>query len=530
MTTVSKLGEDEPIDQASQRGYHPLAQDRNDPGFWGWIDRQSDRCTSWLNPILIKEARQSLKSKQFLITFFLMLLASWFWTVTGIVMQAPDVYYTPAGKSMLVGYYFVLAIPLIAMVPIAAHRSLVSEIDDGTFEMLAITRLSSMRIVMGKLNSAMLQMLVYFAAIVPCLAFSYLIRGIDLPTIAMILVIIFFTALLVSAVGLLLATVTVNRAGQMLSLLAVFACVLFAEFTCAGFCIGNILFSEMGSSEDAILFLCCFIAIGTSCIVIFVRAAAARIAPVTENRSTPLRWCMFGQQLLWIVVMTVLLLWYGDSDPVNFGIMVLGGYWLAMGTLMLGESPELSPRVQRDLPKTYLGRMLLTWFNPGPGTGFIFAIASGTVGSFSLGLFATIYAENSITTQPLVFAMITVGYLMGYLGVVRLIVMPLSYRLGRSFVMPCAIMALVMAFAAITPIVLTVIATGSAPYGYEPIECLDWAWTFAEAFTNPYSPPLALLIFCAGMLIAFINLLLLFREFRYTRVAVPKRVLQDQTI
>ena len=91
-------------------------------------------------------------------------------------MQAPDVYYTPAGQSMLAGYYFVLAIPLIAMVPIAAHRSLVSEIDDGTFEMLAITRLSSMRIVMGKLNSAMLQMLVYFAAIVPCLAFSYLMQ------------------------------------------------------------------------------------------------------------------------------------------------------------------------------------------------------------------------------------------------------------------------------------------------------------------------------------------------------------------
>ena len=307
-----------------------------------------------------------------MITFFLMLLSSWFWTVTGVVTQAPDVYYTPAGQSMLVGYYFVLAIPLIAMVPIAAHRSLVSEIDDGTFEMLAITRLSSMRIVMGKMNSAMLQMLVYFAAIVPCLAFSYLMRGIDLPTIAMILVIVFFAALLVTAIALLLATVTVNRAGQMLSLLAVFICVLFAEFMCAGFCLGNILFSEMGSDTDAILFLVLFVIMGLSCIAIFIRAAAARIAPVTENRSTPLRVCMFVQQLLWVAVMTTLLLWYGEADPVNFGMMVLGGYWLAMGTLMLGESPELSPRVQRDLPKTYLGRMLLTWFNPGPGTGFIF--------------------------------------------------------------------------------------------------------------------------------------------------------------
>ena len=160
----------------------------------------------------------------------------------------------------------------------------------------------------------------------------------------MILVIVFFTALLLTSIGLLLATVTVHRAGQMLALLVVFLCVLIAEFTCAGFCLGSILYSEMGSDTDAILFTGCFIAVGASCIVIFIRAAAARIAPVTENRSTPLRWCMFAQQLLWIVVMTILLLWYGDVDPINFAMMVLGGYWLAMGTLTLGESPELSPR------------------------------------------------------------------------------------------------------------------------------------------------------------------------------------------
>ena len=145
------------------------------------------------------------------------------------------------------------------------------------------------------------------------------------------------------------------------------------------------------------------------------------------------------------------------------------------------------------------------------------------VGSFSLAFFATLYEESSATTEPVVFAMIVVGYLMGYLGIVRLIVMPLSYRFGRSFVMPSAIMALLLAFAAITPTVLTVVATGSTPYRYEPIECINWIWTLAESFTNPYSPPLAFLIFCVGMLLAFINLLLLFREFQYRRVAVPRR-------
>ena len=144
--------------------YHPLALDADGDGFWGWIDRRTEQISSWLNPILIKEARQSLKSRQFLITFFLLLLASCVWTVFGVVSNAPDVYYLPTGGNLLAGYYLVLAIPLIGMVPLAAHRSLAAEIEDDTFEMLAITRLSATRIVMGKLNSAMLQMVVYFAA------------------------------------------------------------------------------------------------------------------------------------------------------------------------------------------------------------------------------------------------------------------------------------------------------------------------------------------------------------------------------
>ena len=37
------------------------------------IERGSD----WLNPILVKETRQSLKSRQFVATFLLMLVASW---------------------------------------------------------------------------------------------------------------------------------------------------------------------------------------------------------------------------------------------------------------------------------------------------------------------------------------------------------------------------------------------------------------------------------------------------------------------
>ncbi len=521
-TEVASLGGDQ-----NSGDYHPLAVDPDGSSLWGQIDQIGERVSGWLNPILIKEARQSLKSRQFIATFFLLLVASCVWTILGIVLNAPDVYYVPSGDSLLAGYYFVLAIPLIGIVPLSAHRSLAAEIDDNTFEMLVITRLSAMRIVMGKLNSAMLQMMVYFAAIVPCLAFSYLLRGVDLPTIALLIGIVFFTALLLTTFGLMFATLAFNRASQTLALLAVLSALVFAEFLCGAFCMEVVLGRGLGSQADMIIFMGVFVSVGASCMVIFVRAAAARIAPVTENRSTGLRRSMYAQQLIWVAVIAFMVLWYEDHDILNFGIMVIGGYWLLMGTLMLSESSQLSPRVQRQLPSTYAGRLMLTWFNPGPGTGFVFAISSGAVGAVVMGVFGQLVGGRAARTDSFTFALIIAGYLMAYLGVTRLIVMPLGRRLGQSLVLPLGTMAAVMGIAAITPLVLSVLTTGAPPYQYQNIEAIDWAWTLVEAFDQGYDPALALAIFLCGLVILLINLTLLLREFRYRRITVPQRVLVD---
>src|SRR5690606_21444363 len=51
------------------------------------ISRMEHRIERWgerLNPILVKEARQALKSRQFTVTFTLMLVAAWVWSILGI--------------------------------------------------------------------------------------------------------------------------------------------------------------------------------------------------------------------------------------------------------------------------------------------------------------------------------------------------------------------------------------------------------------------------------------------------------------
>ncbi len=45
-----------------------------------------------MNPILVKETRQALKSRQFSITFVLMLIAVLIWTVFAVTLMVPGIY------------------------------------------------------------------------------------------------------------------------------------------------------------------------------------------------------------------------------------------------------------------------------------------------------------------------------------------------------------------------------------------------------------------------------------------------------
>src|SRR3954470_4485272 len=169
---------------------------------WSAIDRFLVYTGDWLNPILVKETRQALKSSQFTLTFGLVLIAGWIVTLGGVAFKGPRIFYAAEGGSLLACYFIVLALPLIVVVHLAAFRSLTAEREDNTYDLLSITSLKPRQIISGKLGSSVAQMAVYFSAITPCLAFTYLLRGVDLPTIAVLITYTFFWSLGLSMMGI----------------------------------------------------------------------------------------------------------------------------------------------------------------------------------------------------------------------------------------------------------------------------------------------------------------------------------------
>ena len=190
---------------------------------WVWIGER-------LNPIVIKEVRQSLKSKQFTISFGLTLMAAVAWTLIAVSLSVPRIYYMPGGMTLLAGFFSILALPLMVIIPFSAFRSMTSETEDSTFELLSISSLSAAQIVRGKMASSLVQILLYLSALAPCIVLTYLLRGVGLFTILFSLGFTVAFSITETAIALLLASLSRSRMLQTGSSVLLLGALLWSFF------------------------------------------------------------------------------------------------------------------------------------------------------------------------------------------------------------------------------------------------------------------------------------------------------------
>ena len=498
-----------------------------------WLELGGER----LNPILVKEARQALKSKQFVITFTLLLLAGWVWSMLGVALLSPGVYYAPGGRFMLCGYFIILTIPVLVIVPFSAFRSLAAEREDGTFELLSITALSSRQIVTGKLGSAVLQMLVYYSALAPCVAFTYLLRGIDIVTIVFLLFWTLVASVLLASVGLVAATITRARHWQVLLsvLLLVKLCIVTIIWTTS---FVALITDSQATAFDDVDFWLAMAAIMTFCIshaVMFVLIAAAQISFASDNRSTKLRVMLLIQQTLWIGWMTFFWIRFEEEAFLYVLVSVAAMYWALAGACLMGEAAILSPRVKRSLPQSFLGRMCFTWFNPGSGTGYTFTVANlltTVIVTVTAGLTAEMegFAAARGNFDWLLFVTLAVAYVVLYLGVGRLIVLLLR-QLGRVTMLLTFLVNVFLAVIGVAlPLFFQAWLEGYGRLSYSIVQLTNWVWTLEEAADgNLLSLSLVpIIIYFSAGVVFLLNLLFAIYEVEQVRQVTPERVLQDE--
>jgi hypothetical protein len=514
-------------------------QDGSAPPKADWLerlDRWSERVGDSLNPILIKETRQALKSRQFVMTFSALLFASLAWTIVGSLFSMPQIYTSPTAPRMLIGYYIVLALPMMLVVPLAAYRSLEGEIDDGTLELLSITTLSPTQIVVGKLASAMLQMLLYYVALFPCVAYAYTLRGVDLPTTLLIMALLVVAAVLLTVVALFFAPLARTRTGRSVTLLGVMSILLLSNWGLAALVITMILYGNPLSSDQFFFCVIASLLISLSLGHLLLTATAAQLMPESENRSTRIR--------LSLMVLTAVVLGLGalaiqllGRDAVGVAIsfaVALGVLWTVCGSMMAAESPVMTPRIRRELPNSFFARSLLTWLTPGPVTGLVFAAVNIVLVTWAIVFGFEMLFEQPGIRAPAFFALMVkqlaiaiAAYLVGFLVTIRLVIGMIRIRNNPRVELGLAALVAVAVLAALIPYSIGLHLNDYRTYSYSGWQITNWAWAIGEIMKGRNLEGVILVIAGAVTVAFFACLLTMPQLVLPRRTATPRRVVEE---
>ncbi len=388
----------------------------------------------------------------------------------------------------------------------------------------------------------------FLSAISPCIAFTYLLRGVDILTILMLVVYSTLASLGFSLLGLLLATCAMERYRQVVA--SVMLVLGLGGLFLAGCGVTADVLRSPPAMElrDFFLGVAAMFTAYASYFLLLYLAAAAQLSFASSNRSTALRIVMFAQQALLVGWMAYA--WLQEQrqlDVLLAALMFSGLHWYVMGIFLIGEPERLSPRVRRDLPQSFLGRALLTWFNPGAGSGLMFALANFLAVAvllqlavqFGLGIPTVSFGMMGPplwNPQEKMFYASLLGlcYLTIYLGLGKLLlgaVRPAPTE-GVGIVLRVALNVLLVALGAGIPLVIQMSSDNLQNSGYSLLHITNPFWTVVEvvhpfrALPTEISVLLVALPAAAG-LVLLLNLAAVVAEVRQVRIARPTRLVEE---
>ncbi|TAJ16460.1 MAG: hypothetical protein EPO68_11060, partial [Planctomycetota bacterium] len=328
------------------------------------------------NPVLVRELRQSFRGKQFRIVFA---LASTFGLVASVVAMLAESDPAGVGRGLFAALGIALSIACLVLVPVGAFQSLSSEWEEGTWDLLEMTSLRPWQIVLGKLLSAGLQCLLYFAGVAPFLVFCFVLRGVGLIPILYLMGHLLATALAATAVAIALSSLTRQRVlrGVLLGLLVILLVPMSTGV--GGLMLNLMVFSGRGALVGAPS-MWYVIASWVTTLGVFTAiaycVACARLSHPEENRSTPLRivasaalLLLIGSQLVGTTMST------GGGTEVGIGICVWAVIAGCFGALFASEREAFGRRTRLQVPaKSLRARLAAAWL-PGGGRGVLWLFA-----------------------------------------------------------------------------------------------------------------------------------------------------------
>lgn len=353
------------------------------------------RMDDLLNPIVVKELRQATKSWVVTVALLLFLLLQLGILLFSLLLSGPrnanpvNPVNLHAGREIFEVLQGILLGTCMLLVPTYAGVRLAAEHSDTNVDLLFISTLRPRAIIAGKLQASLVLILLIFSACAPFMTFTYLLRGIDIPTILFVLGVDFLAVLLATQAAIFLGAAPTNWGMKImlglggLSLQAMLFGIAMSS-TLAMLELG------LGGRMDTMNFwlLTGAVVLGVLALVgLLFCWSVAVVSPPSANRALRVRGYVLAT---WLVTGGVAaLLGWRFRSPIPLQI------WMIPMTLLLcvqiltsiNEREQWGPRVARSIPRR--------WWLRGPA----FLLYSGSAGGL---LFALVLLTLTLALPALV--------------------------------------------------------------------------------------------------------------------------------
>jgi hypothetical protein len=356
-----------------------------------WFERIGDMS----NAILVKEVRRSIKSRGFVVTFSLLLLISWAISVFGVLAYGFNLDNEAPSRAFFMAYYYCMCAAILVVVPYSAYRSMLNEQEHQTMELLNITTLSPRGIIWGKLQTSIIQIMLYYSIIAPFIAFAFLLPGFDFFRSMYLLTCAIPISIFVTMVSLMASTNVKVRSWQTFSMAGVLIGLIWVYFAVMGSIVAYIFFGNPDFDGEFLLVnlyvLCC----GGAVFFLFEQIAISRLTFASDEHALGIRLAIlmiYGLCVIGCFMYSVLMTPADAQFFIQLGMII----WSIVGFLNVSQDNFLSRRIRLKLKANNgLFRLIKAPLIQGGSRALVLVLA-GLTFNLILGLYFIPWNSNEI--------------------------------------------------------------------------------------------------------------------------------------
>lgn len=332
-----------------------------------------------LSPMLVKELRQGLRTRSFVIVFMTLQ------AILAIVLLAAGATGSDDNSGQIISniIFIFFSIAVIIIQPMRGIAALSSEVKGNTIDMMSLTRLSAWRIVTGKWFAIVSQSALILVTIVPYLILRYFFGGMNLFGEIMLLTLIFLTSAALTAV-----TVGLSASGSVIlrSVLPLIG-LLIGAVTLFGMMFGmrssgsGLAEAVSLSTKESQIGVSLYLATCAYMGYFFLSAGTSIIAPYAENHSTLRRLISLFVTLV-AVILGSMDFTPEDALPFIFTLILCPVFAISL----MEFAPPDSPTYSRFARFGFAGKLAGFFLLPGWATGVFFCALLALISAIPFAL------------------------------------------------------------------------------------------------------------------------------------------------